>query len=324
MDKIIEIISEKIRKVEYDEGKYEYEISIQYNKLGEKAKYLKTNRANDEEEAKEILKEFKQEFIDDGYTVKYKMDSIKEDTIGNAKIIKEKIEKSDDEYIVYFYHKDIDKEDIIYTIDRAATEEEAKEKLKILKNNFELRNKEMLEKRYDFIEKEIKPENISHEEYKKISDAIKNEEKLEISDNAMQEYNCTNEYDFKELYTHGWKNFTNFSGKSNRSEYWTFALVNGSIGLILSLIHVILGMIFAFAILIPQLSIAIRRLRDAGKHPADICWALVPLVGWIVSLVNLCSPTIINKEEKGEQSTFLKWLPILIFIAFVIIMVNVT
>ena len=321
MEKIIEITLETIKKVVYDTDKYEYEVCIQYNKYGEKTIYSKRDRAKSENEANEILEEFKEEFIDEGYKLKYNVNSIKKPTIENAKIIKEKIEKSEDEYIVYFYHQDIDKESITYTIERADTEEEAYEKLETLKNCFKLRNKEIYEKKYNFTdkEKEVKPDNISDEEYRRILNAVKTEEKSEMSDDTMQEYYHTTQYDFLKLYTHGWKNFTNFLGRTNRGEYWTFVLVNVILSIILSLIHVVLGMMFYFAILIPGLAICIRRLRDAGKHPADICWALVPFVGWIVALVNVCSPSVRHDKTQRTQSTFLQWLPIIIIVIIVMI-----
>ena len=54
------------------------------------------------------------------------------------------------------------------------------------------------------------------------------------------------------------------------------------------------GQLFALAVLIPGLAIAVRRLRDAGKHWSNIFWVLVPPAGIIIYIVLLCKPSVAN------------------------------
>ena len=49
--------------------------------------------------------------------------------------------------------------------------------------------------------------------------------------------------------------------------------------------------IYALVVLLPTLSLSVRRLRDAGKHWAWVFITLIPLAGpiWFIYLV--CQPT---------------------------------
>ena len=97
-----------------------------------------------------------------------------------------------------------------------------------------------------------------------------------------------------------WKNFANFSDRTSRRGYWMAFLINFIIGLVLSVIIAIIpkfgfiSTIYGLAVLIPSLAIAVRRLRDAGKHWGWIFITLVPAVGWIILIIMLCKPSASN------------------------------
>ena len=67
------------------------------------------------------------------------------------------------------------------------------------------------------------------------------------------------------------ENYTNFSGRARRSEYWYFALMNLIIAIITAIIDKSLGLkfgtntIYSLAVFIPGLAVAVRRLHDIGK-----------------------------------------------------------
>ena len=50
-----------------------------------------------------------------------------------------------------------------------------------------------------------------------------------------------------------------------------------------------LGGLYSLAVLIPSLAVAARRLHDTDKSGWWQLIALVPLIGWIILLVFLCS-----------------------------------
>ena len=94
-------------------------------------------------------------------------------------------------------------------------------------------------------------------------------------------------------YVDMWKNFANFSGRTNEGGYWWAVLGNFIVSFVLSLIGVeVLISVYSIATLIPTLSIAVRRLRDAGCHWSAIFLPLIPLVGAIIFIVKLCKPSV--------------------------------
>ena len=94
-------------------------------------------------------------------------------------------------------------------------------------------------------------------------------------------------------YVDMWKNFANFSGRTNVGGYWWAVLGNFIVSFVLGLIGVeVLISVYSLATLIPTLSIAVRRLRDAGKGWGWLFITLVPLVGWIIFIVMMCKPSV--------------------------------
>ena len=95
-----------------------------------------------------------------------------------------------------------------------------------------------------------------------------------------------------------WKNYANFSGRTDRRGYWMAVLFNFFAGLILSAILLVIpklafiSSLYGLALLIPGLAICIRRLRDAGKNWPWIFICLVPFVGWIILIILLAKPSV--------------------------------
>lgn len=102
------------------------------------------------------------------------------------------------------------------------------------------------------------------------------------------------------------QNYANFSGRARRSEYWYFTLCNFLImlplyllmgGIVVALRNTeslaMMGSIlsggiitlYALAIFIPSLAVAIRRLHDVGRSGWNYLLILIPLVGPIIILV---------------------------------------
>ena len=105
------------------------------------------------------------------------------------------------------------------------------------------------------------------------------------------------------------KNYTNFSGRSTRSEYWFVQLfmfiVSFVFGLFISIeaasietsrnstgagfaLAMIIFVIFYLAIIIPSLAITVRRLHDTGKSGWMYFISFIPWVGGIILLVFTC------------------------------------
>ena len=94
-----------------------------------------------------------------------------------------------------------------------------------------------------------------------------------------------------------WTNFFNFSGPTSRRGYWMAFLFNWVVSVVVGLIAGFTGLgflttVYTAVVFIPSLSIAIRRLRDAGKHWAWYFINFIPLVGQIIFIIMLCKPSI--------------------------------
>ena len=95
-------------------------------------------------------------------------------------------------------------------------------------------------------------------------------------------------------YIAAFRSYADFSGRSTRSEYWLFQIVNGVVvwGLSLlawqngfpTLITVLLGLYFLGSI-VPRWALAMRRLHDTGRSGAWLWLYLFWIIGWIVLLI---------------------------------------
>ena len=87
------------------------------------------------------------------------------------------------------------------------------------------------------------------------------------------------------------QNYTNFNGRSTRSEYWYAALGIYVVDLVLLLlgkvlvIFTILASLLSLATIVPSLAICIRRLHDIGKSGWWYLLGFVPIVGWIILII---------------------------------------
>lgn len=85
--------------------------------------------------------------------------------------------------------------------------------------------------------------------------------------------------------------YFDFEGRASRSEFWYFMLAVLVIGTVLSVIesflgtYGIIGMIFSLGMLLPNISVAARRLHDIGKTGWWQLILLVPMIGIIVLIV---------------------------------------
>ncbi|MBQ7412984.1 MAG: DUF805 domain-containing protein [Alphaproteobacteria bacterium] len=86
--------------------------------------------------------------------------------------------------------------------------------------------------------------------------------------------------------------YVDFSGRATRSEYWYFALVNFLIALILELLGLdLISGLYGLFVLIPGWAVFCRRMHDTNRSGWNWLWLFLPLIGFIIVLVYLVSPT---------------------------------
>ena len=95
-----------------------------------------------------------------------------------------------------------------------------------------------------------------------------------------------------------WKNYKNFSGRTTAKGYWMAVLIHLTVALLLFLslqinpFFILAMFIYAVAVIIPELSMTVRRLRDAGKAWYFFFCGFIPVIGTIILIIFLCRPSV--------------------------------
>ena len=109
------------------------------------------------------------------------------------------------------------------------------------------------------------------------------------------------------------KNYAGFTGRARRTEFWMFALFNLIFAFILGLIDGLIGTftfdigiglfsgLYALAVLIPGIAVAVRRLHDVGKSGWMLLIALIPIVGAIWLLVLYFTDSNAGENQYGPN-----------------------
>lgn len=98
-------------------------------------------------------------------------------------------------------------------------------------------------------------------------------------------------------YIQMFKRWNDFSGKSNLKEFWMPVLINVIISAIFQILAQLAGFfntvygIYGLIILIPFLALNIRRLHDVGKSGWYLLWYLLPIIGWVLIILQLVKPS---------------------------------
>lgn len=123
------------------------------------------------------------------------------------------------------------------------------------------------------------------------------------SNNQSAHANMVEKPSFKDCYIKFWKNYTNFSGRARRSEYWYVVLANVLVSLVNMIPYVgqVIGGLYMIAVLVPTLALMVRRLHDLGKDWYYIFFALIPLAGQIILLVWFCTDSQAGENEFGKN-----------------------
>ncbi len=102
--------------------------------------------------------------------------------------------------------------------------------------------------------------------------------------------------------------YADFSGRARRKEYWMFTLVNIIFSLVATLLDTLIGSqfpifsgIYSLVIFIPSLAVIVRRLHDVGKSGWMYFIILIPIVGFIWLLVLLCTDSMPESNEWGDN-----------------------
>jgi uncharacterized membrane protein YhaH (DUF805 family) len=109
------------------------------------------------------------------------------------------------------------------------------------------------------------------------------------------------------------KKYANFTGRSQRSEYWYFVLFYLLIFVALCLVDWLVGTfspsneigllsgIFSLAMIVPSIAVAARRLHDTDRSGWWQLLSLIPLIGVIVLIVFLAQDSKPGENKYGPN-----------------------
>jgi len=102
----------------------------------------------------------------------------------------------------------------------------------------------------------------------------------------------------------GISNFTNFKGRASRSEFWWFFLFSQLIQTFAQQVSVSTATVTWFALLIPGLSVHVRRLHDSGRSLTWLLWLVASLVGVAIAFVGLLMQTTQTISNLDAEKLF--------------------
>ncbi len=113
-------------------------------------------------------------------------------------------------------------------------------------------------------------------------------------------------------YIQALKNYTKFSGRAQRNEFWFFGLFNNLIVASFLVVDGVtsgvpaLSTLFLLWTFIPALSVTVRRLHDTGRSGWWVLLAFIPIVGWLILVWLYVSdsqpgPNVYGENPKGIQ-----------------------
>jgi uncharacterized membrane protein YhaH (DUF805 family) len=110
------------------------------------------------------------------------------------------------------------------------------------------------------------------------------------------------------------KKYAVFGGRARRKEYWMFVLINLVITVVLILIDILIGTfspqtgvgllsgLYSLAVLIPFITVTVRRLHDTGRSGWSMLIGLIPIIGGIVLLIFMVQDSQPGANQYGPNS----------------------
>jgi uncharacterized membrane protein YhaH (DUF805 family) len=96
---------------------------------------------------------------------------------------------------------------------------------------------------------------------------------------------------FGEAIRSGFQRYTDFGGRSSRSEYWFWVLFTALASIGLGVLDLVIrtdgGLVGVFALVtfLPSLAVAVRRLHDIDRSGWWLLIGFVPLIGSIILII---------------------------------------
>ena len=93
-------------------------------------------------------------------------------------------------------------------------------------------------------------------------------------------------------------NYANFSGRATRAEFWcpwlllaVLSFLEGLLGSLVPSVSAVLTLLIAGALLLPSLTLCVRRLHDTGRSWTPVLLLLIPVAGVVLMIVFCSKPS---------------------------------
>lgn len=163
-------------------------------------------------------------------------------------------------------------------------------------------------KRGDHVDFDISPEGQAVQVFNALGSSNPIQQISQQLDKISNQDQAESQFNMIDWFVKCLKNYANFTGRARRKEYWFFVLVY-LIAMIITLIvdsvlrtKGIFTGIFILAMVIPSLSVAVRRLHDINKSGWYWLIQMIPLVGPILVLIWLATETKPEVNQWGQPA----------------------
>ena len=112
-------------------------------------------------------------------------------------------------------------------------------------------------------------------------------------------------------YLEAFQKYAVFSGRARRKEYWYFVLFNFLMSIALAFVDNVFGSLnletgvgllsglYSLVVLIPSLSVLVRRLHDTGRSGWWVLIIFIPVLGALVLLVFTLQNSELTENQYG-------------------------
>lgn len=126
---------------------------------------------------------------------------------------------------------------------------------------------------------------------------------------TVDRYNVEENYGIVDWFKKSMKNYTNLSGRARRKEFWYFVLVQIGLTVLAMILNTVVfgsesesfNVGVAFGMLVPSITVCVRRLHDTDCSGWWFLISLVPLLG-ILLIVFLASDTKPETNQWGSPA----------------------
>jgi len=96
---------------------------------------------------------------------------------------------------------------------------------------------------------------------------------------------------FGDAVSSGFDHYTKFDGRASRPAFWYWVLFALAVSVVANIVDAVIGtaplfsLLAGLALLLPGISVGIRRLHDTGRSGWWLLIELIPIIGFIVLIV---------------------------------------